>query len=90
LLTENTTNGKKVQILLEELHEIYGISWSTHLVDLETDEQKKSWFLRLNPNGKSFNLFPTLTDSGGSFSTIILYRQLTALPRPNPSPSGCH
>jgi hypothetical protein len=51
LLTENTPNGKKVQILLEELHDVYGTSWATRLIDLETDEQKKSWFLRLNPNG---------------------------------------
>ncbi|KAL7781005.1 glutathione S-transferase [Trichoderma afarasin] len=51
LLTENTPNGKKVQILLEELHDIYGLSWTTHLIDLETDEQKKDWFLQLNPNG---------------------------------------
>ncbi|KAK4071462.1 uncharacterized protein Triagg1_6123 [Trichoderma aggressivum f. europaeum] len=53
LLTENTPNGKKVQILLEELHDIYGLSWTTHLIDLETDEQKKGWFLQLNPNGIS-------------------------------------
>ncbi|KAL7913868.1 glutathione S-transferase [Trichoderma velutinum] len=58
LLTENTTNGKRVQILLEELHDIYGLSWTTHLVDLETDEQKKSWFLQLNPNGR----IPVLLD----------------------------
>lgn len=51
LLTENTPNGKKVQILLEELHAVYETSWATRLIDLETDEQKKSWFLRLNPNG---------------------------------------
>ncbi|KKP01367.1 hypothetical protein THAR02_06524 [Trichoderma harzianum] len=53
LLTENTPNGKKVQILLEELYDIYGLSWTTHLIDLETDEQKKRWFLHLNPNGIS-------------------------------------
>ncbi|KAL7936656.1 glutathione S-transferase [Trichoderma chlorosporum] len=58
LFTENTPNGQKVQILLEELHFIYGISWTTHLIDLETDEQKKSWFLHLNPNGR----IPVLLD----------------------------
>ncbi|KAM0519608.1 hypothetical protein ACHAPE_003787 [Trichoderma viride] len=41
LLTENTPNGKKVQILLEELHDVYATSWATRLIDLETDEQKK-------------------------------------------------
>lgn len=55
LLTENTPNGKKVQILLEELHATYGTSWKTHLVDLETGEQKKDWFLKLNPNGTLCN-----------------------------------
>ncbi|UKZ61977.1 uncharacterized protein TrAtP1_003238 [Trichoderma atroviride] len=69
LLTENTPNGKKVQILLEELHDAYGTSWATHLIDLETDEQKKSWFLRLNPNGR----IPVLLDrsEGGSVISIM-------------------
>ncbi|PNP43932.1 hypothetical protein TGAMA5MH_04217 [Trichoderma gamsii] len=66
LLTENTPNGKKVQILLEELHDIYGTSWATRLIDLETDEQKKSWFLRLNPNGR----IPVLLDSSETGSAI--------------------
>jgi hypothetical protein len=51
LLTENTPNGKKVQILLEELRAEYGFGWETHLIDLDTEEQKKDWFLALNPNG---------------------------------------
>lgn len=75
LLTENTTNGKKVQILLEELHEIYGISWSTHLVDLETDEQKKSWFLRLNPNGR----IPVLLDVTDDGSVISIFESSAIL-----------
>ncbi|PQE04292.1 glutathione S-transferase protein [Rutstroemia sp. NJR-2017a BBW] len=50
LITESTPNGKKVQILLEELKAAYGTEWTTSLVDLETDEQKESWFLHLNPN----------------------------------------
>jgi glutathione S-transferase len=53
LITESTPNGKKVQILLEELKDIYGTEWTTSLIDLETDEQKEDWFLRLNPNGIS-------------------------------------
>ncbi|KAH8129942.1 glutathione S-transferase [Trichoderma asperelloides] len=68
LLTENTPNGKKVQILLEELHDIYGTSWATHLIDLETDEQKKNWFLRLNPNGR----IPVLLDSSQTASAISI------------------
>jgi glutathione S-transferase len=40
-----------VQIFLEELKDVYGTEWTTSLIDLETDEQKEDWFLRLNPNG---------------------------------------
>ncbi|KAL7948923.1 glutathione S-transferase [Trichoderma barbatum] len=68
LLTENTPNGKKVQILLEELHDIYGTSWTTHLIDLDTDEQKKSWFLRINPNGR----IPVLLDASEASSVVSI------------------
>ncbi|KAL7923638.1 glutathione S-transferase [Trichoderma austrokoningii] len=68
LLTENTPNGKKVQILLEELRDVYQTAWTTHLIDLETDEQKKSWFLRLNPNGR----IPVLLDSSQTGSAISI------------------
>lgn len=51
LITELTPNGKKVQIFLEELKDAYDFQWTTSLIDLETDEQKEDWFLRLNPNG---------------------------------------
>lgn len=74
LITQSTPNGRKVQILLEELKEVYGTeckSWSlTHpalsqghiltpeimivtvtLIDIDTMEQKKDWFLKLDPNG---------------------------------------
>ncbi|KAK7954405.1 glutathione S-transferase [Apiospora saccharicola] len=68
LLTENTPNGKKVQILLEELHATYGTSWKTHLVDLETGEQKKDWFLKLNPNGR----IPVLIDTTKSIPFAVM------------------
>lgn len=51
LFTENTNNGKKVQILIEELKEAYGTECHIRLVDLETEEQKKDWFRVLNPGG---------------------------------------
>jgi hypothetical protein len=41
LLTANTGNGQAVQILLEELAEAYGFSWTTTLVDIWSIEQKK-------------------------------------------------
>jgi len=52
LVTQSTPNGQKVQILLEELAETYGTQWTTTLIDISTNEQKKDWFLRLNPNGR--------------------------------------
>jgi len=52
LLTQSTPNGQKVQILLEELADAYGTQWTTTLIDISTNEQKKEWFLRLNPNGR--------------------------------------
>ncbi|THY35039.1 hypothetical protein D6D01_01666 [Aureobasidium pullulans] len=62
LLTENTPNGQKVQILLEELAGVYGTTWTTTLIDTSTNEQKKDWFLQLNPNGR----IPVLIDNAHS------------------------
>ncbi|KAF7875294.1 hypothetical protein EAF04_002466 [Stromatinia cepivora] len=64
LITENTPNGKKVQIMLEELKDVYNIEWTTSLIDLETDEQKKDWFLCLNPNDNTCTpSFPVMESS---------------------------
>lgn len=52
LITMNTPNGQAVQILLEELKDAYGTEWTTTLINIMTNEQKKEWFLRLDPNGK--------------------------------------
>ncbi|PYH66416.1 glutathione S-transferase family protein [Aspergillus vadensis CBS 113365] len=65
LLTTSTPNGKKVQILLEELRDKYGLQWTTTLIDLDTDEQKQPWFLALNPNGK----IPLLIDTNNNNSS---------------------
>ncbi|KAK5173498.1 uncharacterized protein LTR77_002179 [Saxophila tyrrhenica] len=51
LLTQNTPNGQAVQIMLEELKDVYGTEWSTTLIDISTNDQKKDWFLKLDPNG---------------------------------------
>jgi len=48
----NTPNGQAVQILLEELKDVYGTEWTTTLIDIFTNDQKKEWFLRLDPNGR--------------------------------------
>ena len=55
----STPNGQKVQILLEELAEAYGLEWTTSFINIMTNEQKKEWFLRLNPNGR----IPILIDN---------------------------
>lgn len=59
LITMNTPNGQKVQIMLEELADVYkNVEWTTTLIDISTNDQKKDWFLRLNPNGR----IPVLVD----------------------------
>ncbi|KAE8443584.1 hypothetical protein EG329_001746 [Mollisiaceae sp. DMI_Dod_QoI] len=52
LVTQSTPNGQKVQIFLEELADVYDTKWTTTLINISTNEQKKDWFLRLNPNGR--------------------------------------
>ncbi|KAI2618401.1 glutathione S-transferase [Hypoxylon sp. NC1633] len=62
LLTQSTVNGQAVQILLEELAETYGTPFTTTLIKLSTNENKKEWFLRLNPTGR----IPVLVDNNQS------------------------
>ncbi|KAK8214197.1 glutathione S-transferase [Phyllosticta capitalensis] len=59
LVTQSTPNGQKVQIMLEELALVYGTTWTTTLINIMTNEQKKDWFLRLDPNGR----IPILVDN---------------------------
>jgi glutathione S-transferase len=62
LITQSTPNGQKVQILLEELADTYHTQWTTTIINISTNEQKKEWFLRLNPNGR----IPVLIDNSES------------------------
>lgn len=59
LITMSTPNGQAVQIMLEELHDAYGTEHTTTLISIMTNEQKKEWFLRLDPNGR----IPVLIDN---------------------------
>lgn len=59
LLTQSTPNGQKLQILLEELALLYKLEWTTTLINIFSNEQKKDWFLALNPNGR----IPVLVDN---------------------------
>ncbi|PWY70993.1 glutathione S-transferase [Aspergillus heteromorphus CBS 117.55] len=76
LISTLSPNGRKAHIYLEELKDKYGLEWTTSLIDLDTAEQKKPWYLKLNPNGR----IPILIDNTQSpphvvfeSSAILLY-----------------
>ncbi|MFD2435031.1 glutathione S-transferase family protein [Modicisalibacter luteus] len=48
LYSAATPNGHKASIALEEL----GLPYKLHSIDLSAKEQKDSWFLAINPNGR--------------------------------------
>ncbi|MHB8455016.1 MAG: glutathione S-transferase family protein [Acidiferrobacterales bacterium] len=48
LFTAPTPNGQKISIMLEEL----GLPYSVRSIDLGRKEQKESWYLEINPNGR--------------------------------------
>ncbi len=54
LYTAPTPNGWKASVLLEELE----LPYDVRSVDLSAKEQKESWFVELNPNGR----IPVLVD----------------------------
>lgn len=58
LYTEQTPNGIKVSMLLEEL----GLSYKVTHVHIGKLEQKEPWFLEINPNGRIPALTDTFTD----------------------------
>ena len=57
LYSQNTPNGVKVSIMLEET----GLPYEAHLVDISKDESWTPEFLSLNPNGK----IPAVLDPDG-------------------------
>jgi glutathione S-transferase len=48
LYTAATPNGYKASVTLEEL----GLPYETRAISMSQGEQKKDWFLRINPNGR--------------------------------------
>ena len=54
LYTAATPNGYKISIALEELQ----LPYKLHVLNLSSLEQKESWFLKINPNGR----IPAITD----------------------------
>lgn len=69
--------------MLEELKDVYGTEWTTTLINISTNEQKKEWFLRLDPNGRIPVLvdnsksppFPTMETSAEMFYLLKFYDQ---------------
>lgn len=55
LYTQQTPNGIKPSILLEEL----GLAYDVTELHFSTNEQKEPWFLKISPNGR----IPALTDA---------------------------
>ncbi|PCI36930.1 MAG: glutathione S-transferase [Elusimicrobia bacterium] len=53
----NTSNGRKISILLEEL----GLTYNYHPINISEGDQFKPDFLKLNPNGK----IPAIVDTEG-------------------------
>ena len=71
LYTVPTPNGFKVSITLEEL----GLKYDVKAIDIQKNEQKEEWFLKINPNGRA----PAIVDpSNNNFNVfesgaILLY-----------------
>jgi glutathione S-transferase len=63
LYTAPTPNGWKASVTLEEL----ALPYETHAVNLAEGEQKRDWFLKLNPNGR----IPAIVDrDAGDFAVF--------------------
>jgi GST-like protein len=56
LYTAATPNGHKISIALEEL----ALPYTLHALDLSNKDQKRPWFLAINPNGR----IPAIVDRG--------------------------
>lgn len=65
LYTDQTPNGIKISITLEEL----GLPYTTHKIDISKKEQKTPEFLAINPNGR----IPAITDTFADGQTIRLF-----------------
>ena len=53
----NSSNGRKISIMLEEL----GVDYNIHLINIGKDEQFAPNFLKISPN----NRIPAIVDSDG-------------------------
>lgn len=62
LYTASTPNGHKASVTLEEL----GLDYNVHELDLFNNEQKESWYLEINPNGRIPAIVDHAPTGGGS------------------------
>jgi GST-like protein len=71
LYTAATPNGHKVSIALEEL----ALPYEPHALDLSTNQQKESWFLAINPNGRIPAIIDRDADNFAVFESgaILIY-----------------
>ncbi|CED84930.1 Glutathione S-transferase [Phaffia rhodozyma] len=59
LYSASTPNGQKATVFLEELKQIYpAFDYHVNEIDIQKNEQKEEWFLKINPNGR----IPALVD----------------------------
>ena len=63
LYTSPTPNGYKVSVVLEELK----IPYNVHFINLQSGDQKKQEFLKLNPNGR----IPVIVDTENDNLSIM-------------------
>ncbi|CAE6440174.1 unnamed protein product [Rhizoctonia solani] len=75
LYTVGTPNGHKVSIILEELKDAYRFQYEVRKIDLQKNEQKEPWFLKVNPNGRIPALVDRSRDNFAVFESaaILLY-----------------
>lgn len=74
LYTDQTPNGVKISIALEEL----GLPYEVHSMNISTNKQKEDWFLKINPNGR----IPAITDTmtiDGKEETIRIFESASIL-----------
>ena len=65
LYTASTPNGHKVSCTLEALEMPYEV----HSINLAEDEQKKSDFLKISPNGR----IPAIIDTDNDLSIFLSF-----------------
>jgi len=63
LYTSATPNGWKASITLEEL----GLEYKVHHIQMDQQEQKEPWYLKLNPNGR----IPIIVDHDNDDFVVI-------------------